>query len=53
MVPVTFSVLTPLVGYVAFQIWIMRENNYLEERYGDDSRKYRARVNELVPMPRR
>jgi protein-S-isoprenylcysteine O-methyltransferase Ste14 len=29
-----------------------RENEYLEKRFGDDYRKYNARVNQLVPFPR-
>lgn len=44
--------LTPLVAYVAFKTWIRRENEYLEQRFGNDYREYRARVNELVPVPR-
>lgn len=45
--------LTPVVAYVAFKIWIRKENDYLEQRFGDAYREYRERVNELVPIPRR
>lgn len=41
--------LTPLVAYVAFKVWIKKENDYLEQRFGDDYRRYRSRVNELIP----
>ena len=36
-----------------FKARIGRENEYLEKRFGDDYRTYKARVNELVPFPRR
>jgi protein-S-isoprenylcysteine O-methyltransferase Ste14 len=45
--------LTPIVAYVVFKISIRRESEYLEERFGEEYRQYRARVNELVPWPRR
>jgi protein-S-isoprenylcysteine O-methyltransferase Ste14 len=44
---------TPLVACIAFKLLIRRENKYLEERLGDDYRKYRAEVNELFPWPRK
>ncbi len=44
--------LTPLVAYAAFKVWIKKENDYLEQRFGNDYREYRARVNELIPLPR-
>jgi len=31
---------------------IVREDAYLEERFGDSYRKYRSEVNELLPIPR-
>jgi protein-S-isoprenylcysteine O-methyltransferase Ste14 len=45
--------LTPLVAYVIFKARIRRENEYLERRFGEDYRTYKAQVNELVPFPRR
>jgi protein-S-isoprenylcysteine O-methyltransferase Ste14 len=45
--------LTPLVAYTAFKLLIRRENEYLEKRFGEDYRKYRAEVNELFPWPRK
>ena len=44
--------LTPLVAYVVFKATIRHENEYLERHFGDDYRKYKAEVNELVPLPR-
>ena len=43
---------TPLVAYLVFKARIVRENEYLENRFGDDYRTYKAQVNELVPFPR-
>jgi len=45
--------LTPLVAYVVFKATIRHENDYLERYFGDEYRKYKAQVNELVPFPRR
>ena len=28
--------LTPLVAYIAFKVWIKKENDYLEQRFGGD-----------------
>jgi protein-S-isoprenylcysteine O-methyltransferase Ste14 len=44
--------LTPVVAYLVFKVTIGRENDYLEKRFGEDYRKYKAEVNELVPLPR-
>jgi protein-S-isoprenylcysteine O-methyltransferase Ste14 len=44
--------LTPVVAYVSFKVWIRRENDYLEQRFGHDYQEYRARVNELIPWPK-
>ena len=44
--------LTPLVAYVVFKTTIRRENDYLERHFGDEYRRYKAQVNELVPFPR-
>lgn len=41
----------PAVAWVVFKIFIHREERYLEERFGDDYRAYRSRVNELFPFP--
>jgi protein-S-isoprenylcysteine O-methyltransferase Ste14 len=45
--------LTPVVAYYVFKARISRENEYLERHFGDEYRTYKARVNELVPFPRR
>jgi len=45
--------LTPLIAYIIFKAQIGRENEYLEKRFGDDYRTYKAHVNELLPFPRR
>jgi protein-S-isoprenylcysteine O-methyltransferase Ste14 len=44
--------LTPVVAYLVFKAKIRRENEYLEKRFGEDYREYKAQVNELVPVPR-
>ena len=44
--------LTPVVAYVVFKTTIRRENDYLERHFGDDYRRYKVEVNELVPFPR-
>ncbi len=44
--------LTPLVAYLVFKKRIVREEEYLEERFGDSYLKYRSEVNELLPIPR-
>lgn len=41
--------LPSLVGYVCFKKLIHRENEYLEERYGEAYRAYKAEVPELFP----
>ena len=43
--------LTPVVAYLVFKVRIRRENDYLEKQFGEDYRKYKAEVNELVPLP--
>ena len=45
--------LTPIVAYIVFKLLIRRESEYLEKRFGDEYQDYRARVNELMPFPRR
>jgi len=45
--------LTPFVAYVVFKARIGREHEYLENRFGEGYRQYRAQVNELIPWSRR
>ena len=45
--------LTPLVAYSVFKLLIHREDDYLRQRFGEAYLTYRARVNELIPIPRR
>jgi protein-S-isoprenylcysteine O-methyltransferase Ste14 len=42
----------PLVAYAAFRLVIREEDDYLRRRYGAAYLEYRARVNELLPIPR-
>ena len=44
--------LAPLVAYVVFKLSIRTEDEYLEQRFGQEYRDYRARVNELIPIPK-
>ena len=44
--------LTPLVPYAVFKLLIHREDEYLERRFGQAYLDYRARVNEVIPLPR-
>ena len=44
--------LTPLVAYAVFKLLIHREDEYLERRFGQAYLDYRARVDEVVPLPR-
>jgi protein-S-isoprenylcysteine O-methyltransferase Ste14 len=43
---------TAVVTYVVFKFAIRREDEYLEQRFGQAYRDYRSRVNEIVPMPK-
>lgn len=45
--------LTPVVAYMIFKAKIGRENEYLENRFGDEYRKYKGEVNELIPYSSR
>jgi protein-S-isoprenylcysteine O-methyltransferase Ste14 len=45
--------LAPLVAYLVFKARIGRENEYLKERFGEEYRKYKTQVHELLPFPRR
>jgi len=42
---------TSLVAYGIFKLSIKREDEYLEQRFGQAYREYRARVNEIIPFP--
>jgi protein-S-isoprenylcysteine O-methyltransferase Ste14 len=42
----------PLVAYVVFKRLIHREDEYLEQRFGQEYLGYRRRVNEIIPIPR-
>jgi hypothetical protein len=44
--------LTPLLAYAVFKLSIRTEDEYLESRFGPEFLDYRARVNELIPVPR-
>ena len=39
-------------AYVAFRLFIKEEEGYLQEKFGPEFAKYRARVNAIVPLPR-
>lgn len=41
-----------LVGYAVFKALIGREDEYLRKRFGQVYEDYRARVNEVLPLPR-
>jgi protein-S-isoprenylcysteine O-methyltransferase Ste14 len=41
----------PLLGYAMFRMLIHREDEYLDRRFGQSYREYRARVNEMLPVP--
>ena len=44
--------LAPVVAYAVFKLSIRTEDEYLEQRFGQEYRDYRARVNELIPIPK-
>ncbi|HUI54854.1 MAG TPA: isoprenylcysteine carboxylmethyltransferase family protein [Bryobacteraceae bacterium] len=44
--------LAPLLAYAIFKRLIHVEDGYLERRFGQAYVDYRARVNELIPIPR-
>jgi protein-S-isoprenylcysteine O-methyltransferase Ste14 len=44
--------LASLVAYIIFRMLIKREDRYLEEKFGQAYLDYRARVNEMIPIPR-
>jgi protein-S-isoprenylcysteine O-methyltransferase Ste14 len=44
--------LTPAIAYAIFKRCIRREDQYLEQRFGQAYLEYRRRVNEVVPIPR-
>jgi protein-S-isoprenylcysteine O-methyltransferase Ste14 len=44
--------ITPLIACAIFKCNIHREDEYLEQRFGQAYLDYRRRVNEVVPIPR-
>jgi protein-S-isoprenylcysteine O-methyltransferase Ste14 len=44
--------LMPVVAYAVFKLTIHREDEYLQQRFGQAYLDYRSRVNELFPFPR-
>ena len=44
--------ITPWIAYAIFRRLIHREDEYLEQRFGQAYRDYRRRVNEVMPIPR-
>jgi protein-S-isoprenylcysteine O-methyltransferase Ste14 len=45
--------LTPIVAYIVFKMSIRKEDEYLEQRFGQAYEEYRSSVNELIPFPRK
>ncbi len=43
---------TPFIAYALFTRLVHREDQYLEQRYGQAYLEYRRRVNAVVPIPR-
>ena len=43
---------TSLVAWAAFKKLIHREDEYIERRFGPAYLEYRARVSEIIPLPR-
>jgi protein-S-isoprenylcysteine O-methyltransferase Ste14 len=44
--------LTPGVAYAVFKLTIHRQDESLRQKFGPAYLAYRARVNELIPIPR-
>jgi protein-S-isoprenylcysteine O-methyltransferase Ste14 len=44
--------LMPVVAYTVFKRLVHREDEYLLDRFGQSYRDYRARVSEILPIPR-
>ena len=42
----------PLVGYIVFKYLIQEEENYLEEKFGQEYLDYRSKANAFIPFPR-
>jgi protein-S-isoprenylcysteine O-methyltransferase Ste14 len=43
--------LISVAAWAVFKAHVGTEDRYLEERYGQEYRDYRARVNEMIPVP--
>ena len=46
------ALFTPFIAYLAFKWLIVKENEYLHERFGRSYDEYRARVGEIIPLLR-
>jgi protein-S-isoprenylcysteine O-methyltransferase Ste14 len=44
--------ITPLVAYAVFKLLIHVEDDYLKQRFGAAYLAYRARVHEIIPIPK-
>jgi len=45
--------LAGLLAYLVFKLQIGKEDEYLEKRFGQQYAEYRAKVSQLLPLPRR
>jgi protein-S-isoprenylcysteine O-methyltransferase Ste14 len=44
--------ITPLVAYISFKVFIREEYQYLRNHFGQTYLEYEASVNELLPIPK-
>ena len=44
--------LTPIVAYISFKVFIREEYQYLRKHFGQTYLEYEASVNELLPIPK-
>ena len=44
--------LTPIVAYISFKVFIREEYQYLRKHFGQTYLEYEAGVNELLPIPK-
>ena len=44
--------ITPFVAYAVFKTLVHEEDKYLQQRFGSAYLEYRARVNEILPIPK-